>query len=129
MRGRDAVKLIRPGEPLSDLEEWVRPGGTYRRRSGDLLSGSVPFEIERVSLPPGATNWPYHAHAAMWEVYVVERGRGSVRSPDGTTAVEAGDWFVHPPGEPHNLTNTGAEDLIYVVIANNVPNGTTIHDG
>jgi mannose-6-phosphate isomerase-like protein (cupin superfamily) len=65
----------------------------------------------------------------MSEVYYVERGRGTARCPGGEIPVAAGDWFVHPPGEPHNLTNTGGGDLVYIVIADNVADRATIHAG
>ena len=26
---------------------------------------------------------------------------------------------VNPPGEPHHITNTGSQDMIYYVVANN----------
>lgn len=124
------MRLVRAGSVESRPEEWLRPGGTYRRHSEDLLSGGgLPFDIERVTLKPGETNWPYHAHSAMWEVYFVDRGRGTVRSPEGETPVGPGDWFVHPPGEPHCMMNPGPEDLIYVVIADNAADRTTIHSG
>lgn len=124
------MNLVRAGSVRMKAEEWVRPGGTYRRASGDVLAGpGMPFDVERTTLKPGDTNWPYHAHSAMWEVYVVESGTGTVRWPEGRVVVGPGDWFVHPPGEAHNLTNTGVVDLTYCVIADNVPDQTTIHDG
>ena len=46
-------------------------------------------------------------------------GKGVVRHKDGTTAIEAGDAFIFKPGEPHQMTNDGAEDLILYVVADN----------
>jgi uncharacterized cupin superfamily protein len=43
-------------------------------------------------------------------------GAGGERHP-----VRAGDCFLHPPGEAHQLINTGAEDLEVFIIADNPP--------
>ena len=45
-----------------------------------------------------------------------------MRHPDGTEAIRAGDCFLFPPGEAHQLIcpNDATEPLVYWVIANNV---------
>lgn len=78
-----------------------------------------PFDVEIQRIPPGKTAYPYHAHSAQWEFYHVISGRGSVRHKDGTATIEDGDAFIFPPGEPHQLTNDGAGDLILYVVADN----------
>jgi uncharacterized cupin superfamily protein len=83
--------------------------------------GGHPFDLELTRIPPGATNWPYHAHAVQWELYVIISGHGHARSPEGESPIVAGDCFIYPPGEPHQIRNTGKEDLIYYVIADNPP--------
>ena len=65
------------------------------------------------------SNFPYHAHSAQWEFYLVVSGKGSVRHKDGKTEVVPGDAFIFGPDEPHQLSNPGQEDLIYYVIADN----------
>ena len=50
---------------------------------------------------------------------------GELRAGDTVTEVTAGDTFVFPPGEPHQLRNTGTEDLVYYVIADNPPADVT----
>jgi len=112
-------------------EQGSSPRGRYRRISQDisralrLTNGLAksglrqPFEVELVRLPPGAINWPYHSHSAQWELYMVVAGRGMVRTPSGLTPIREGDCLLHPPGEAHQFTNTGATDLIYYIIADN----------
>lgn len=87
-------------------------------RSLDLAKRH-PFDLEYNRLPPGAVNYPYHFHSAQWELYVVVSGRGQVRDEQGTTEVTAGDTFLFPPGQAHQLSNPGPEDFIYYVIADN----------
>lgn len=85
-----------------------------------------PFDVEFVRLPPRAVNWPFHSHSAQWEFYFIVSGRGQVRTEDGIFDVGEGDCFVHPPGESHQLTNTGATELVYYVIADN-PSSDVVH--
>ena len=120
------------------VDETKSPKGRFRHFSQDISaaiqagngeksrSAPCPFEIELVRLPPRAVNWPYHSHSAQWEFYMIVAGRGQVRTPAGTVAVCEGDCLVHPPGEAHQLTNTGAVDLIYYVIADN-PESDSCH--
>jgi uncharacterized cupin superfamily protein len=115
------------------VEERKSPKGRYRRFGQDITAAmrqtngerlkplAWPFEVELVRLPPRAVNCPYHSHTSQWEFYIVVSGRGQVRSPSGTVEVREGDCFAHPPGEPHQITNTGATDLLYYVIADNPP--------
>jgi uncharacterized cupin superfamily protein len=74
-------------------------------------------ELNRV--PPGKPNFPYHAHSAQWELYLVVSGQGTVRHKDGRTEVVPGDVFIFGPDEAHQIINSGAEDLTYYVIADN----------
>ncbi len=112
-------------------DECKSPKGRFRLFSQDISAAlrqgngeqarSIPwpFELELVRLPPRAVNWPYHAHSAQWEFYMIVAGRGQVRTPAGLADVRDGDFLLHPPGEPHQLINTGATDLVYYVVADN----------
>ncbi|HEU0274531.1 MAG TPA: cupin domain-containing protein [Candidatus Udaeobacter sp.] len=112
-------------------EAWQSPGGKYavsfkgisealgREPSSLDLSKRHPFDLEWNRVPPGKANFPYHAHSAQWELYLVISGTGGVRSEDGTMEVGPGDAFIFGPNEPHQLTNYGQEDLIYYVVADN----------
>ena len=84
----------------------------------DLLARH-PFDVEICRIPPGKTPYPYHSHSAQWEFYHVISGSGKVRHQEGTTDIEPGDAFVFHPGEPHQLINDGAEDLVVYVVADN----------
>jgi uncharacterized cupin superfamily protein len=52
-------------------------------------------------------------------MYLVVSGTGSVRHKDGKTEVVANDAFIFGPNEPHQITNSGENDLTYYVIADN----------
>ena len=83
------------------------------------LAKRWPLDLEWNRVPPGKSNFPFHAHSAQWEMYLVVSGKGSVRDKDGRTEVVESDAFIFGPNEPHQITNTGNVDLIYYVIADN----------
>lgn len=88
--------------------------------------GGHPFDVEEFRVPPGTANFPYHSHAAQWEFYHVTRGSGSVRTADGEQPIMAGDAFICQPGDAHQIINTGAEELAYLVIADH-PRADVFH--
>ena len=123
-----------------NIEEytWASPKGKFagagkeisealgrKPQSTDLMERH-PFDVEICRIAPGQTPYPYHSHAAQWEFYHVISGRGIVRHKDGMTVIETGDAFIFKPGEPHQMTNTGSEDLILYVVADN-PMGESCH--
>lgn len=118
---------------VNNIEEepWQSPGGNYAANFKGIsialgrdpnsldLAKRHPFDLEIVRVPPGKRNFPYHAHSAQWELYLIISGKGSVRHGKGTTEVVSGDAFVFGPDEPHQLSNTRTEDLIYYILADN----------
>jgi uncharacterized cupin superfamily protein len=110
---------------------WASPkgkfAGSYQAVSEALgrkpdsmdLRERHPFDVEICRVPPGKLNYPYHAHSAQWEYYQVISGEGIVRHQDGETPVARGDAFIFGPNEPHQIRNTGAEDLVLCVVADN----------
>jgi uncharacterized cupin superfamily protein len=115
---------------LSELS-WSSPKGKFvgsgkqvsealgRDPSSTDLNERHPFDVEICRIPPGKAPYPYHSHSAQWEFYHVISGSGKVRHQEGTTDIEPGDAFVFHPGEPHQLINDGAEDLVVYVVADN----------
>ncbi len=105
------------------VEKWTSPKGKFGVRSQDtsraLGRRGVPFELERVVVPPGKANFPYHLHSTEWEMYIVIRGTGQIRTPAGKQRIVAGDVLMCPPNEPHQIINHSPRDLEYYVIANN----------
>lgn len=112
-------------------EEWRSPKGKFvqisrgvslalgRDPKSDRQSERHPFDLEHITIPPGASACPYHAHSAQWELFVFLGGTGRVRTPEGEVPVAAGDVVLHPPGEAHQLTNDGKEDLVLLIVADN----------
>ncbi len=88
-------------------------------RNAGPAAGGHPFDCQIRRLPPGAAVCPFHVHLGQWELFVIHRGEGTVRAGDERHAVRAGDCFLHPPGEAHQLINTGREELEVFIIADN----------
>jgi uncharacterized cupin superfamily protein len=117
---------------------WSSPKGKFagagkeiseelgRKPQSTDLKERHPFDVEITRIAPGQTPCPYHSHSAQWEFYHVISGTGAVRHKDGKTAIAAGDAFIFEPGEPHQLINDGAEDLVLYVVADN-PIGESCH--
>lgn len=124
----------------SQLEElaWSSPKGKFagagkqvsealgREPESTDLRKRHPFDVEILRIPPGKAAYPYHSHSAQWEFYHVISGRGLVRHEGGTTTVGPGDAFLFEPGQAHQLSNDGAEDLVVYVVADN-PIGESCH--
>lgn len=118
---------------LADIpwDEWTSPSGLFRGAgkqvsvalgavtNAHLAAGGHPFDLEFGRLPPGKSGCPFHSHSAQWELFVIASGAGAVRHGEHTTTVRAGDAVMHPPGEAHQLTNTGDTELTYWLIADN----------
>ena len=115
-----------------DIEEdfWSSPKGNFAssgksvsialgRKDSTDLAERHPFDLEILRIAPGKTPYPYHLHSTQWELYHVISGAGVVRHQDGTTPIEAGDAFIFGPNEPHQLRNSGSDDLVVYVIADN----------
>ena len=115
-------------------DSWSSPKGNFagsgkeisvalgRQPTSTDLMERHPFDVEILRIPPGKTPYPYHSHGGQWEFYHVISGKGTVRDKDGITPIEAGDAFIFPPKEPHQLTNDGKEDLVVYVVADNPMN-------
>jgi len=50
---------------------------------------------------------------------LVVSGKGSVRHKGGKTDIPSVDAFIFGPDEPHQIINSGDQDLIYYVLADN----------
>lgn len=110
-------------------QQVASPNGKYRLTRQSLSQalgglkdvgtwgGGHPFDVEHVRLAPGSANFPFHAHAAQWEMYIFTSGSGEVRGPESMAAVTAGDTVIFKPGEAHQVLNTGESELLYYVLA------------
>jgi len=137
-QNRITSELIQRGKHMRKVnlkemveEAWSSPKGKFGGASKEIsvalgrdpsstdLKARHPFDVELCRIPPGKIHSPYHAHSAQWEFYHVISGTGQVRHAEGTTPIEPGDAFLFEPGQPHQLINNGAADLVLYVVADN----------
>jgi uncharacterized cupin superfamily protein len=114
-------------------EDWSSPKGRFSQIGkgisralgavgrAPLTQGGHPFDLEYAKVPPGKTACPFHFHALQWECYLFEKGRGEFRLGDEHFAVGPGDVVLAAPGVAHTFTNTGTDDLVYLLVADDPP--------
>ena len=89
------------------------------------------MEVSFGALPPGAAVPFLHAHRENEELYIFVKGRGEVLVDGETIAVSEGSAVRVAPAGARSWRNTGAEDLVYLVVqarAGTMARGT-IEDG
>ncbi|MBO0766366.1 MAG: cupin domain-containing protein [Hyphomicrobiaceae bacterium] len=80
--------------------------------------GSTKLGCALHVVPPGKRAFPLHRHHVIEELFYVVSGVGEYRWGDETFSVRAGDVIGAPAGaRPHQLVNTGSEDLRYLGIS------------
>jgi len=57
----------------------------------------------------------------MEEIYIIQSGHGRMQVGDEVGEVKPGDAIHIPIGQFHELTNTGDEELILLVVAGLIP--------
>ena len=90
-----------------------------RKPESTDLKERHPFDVQICRIPPGVSRCPYHLHTAQWEYFHVISGTGTVRHKDGVTKIAKDDVFLFAPEEPHQLINSGSEDLVLCIVADN----------
>ena len=137
--------------PALPETEGRSPTGKYHSFSKDISlalggvrdtgawGGGHPFDLQQRRVPPGASVCPLHAHTQQFELFVVLAGTATIRTATSAAAntsewslstshtVRPGDAFAQQPGTAHQITNTGTEDFVFFVIADNLPTDSTYY--
>jgi mannose-6-phosphate isomerase-like protein (cupin superfamily) len=66
-------------------------------------------------LPPGA-GIGIHEHSGEDEVYIIQKGQGTMTDGGKEVAVKAGDAILTGQGASHSICNTGSEDLVVTAV-------------
>ncbi len=69
--------------------------------------------LAEARLPVGATTTP-HYHPQTEEIYYILEGTGCMRIGDEAKDVAVGDAIAIPPGETHQIENTGDKTLVFL---------------
>ena len=90
-------------------------------RVGDRL-GLTALGCALHVVPPGKRAFPFHRHHVMDELFFILSGTGEYRWGDKRFPLQAGDLVGAPAGtEPHQIINTGTEDLRYLGVSSDAP--------
>lgn len=90
---------------------------------GNFVQRRKPLGGQNIScglweLAPGKKSFPFHMHHVTEEAMFVISGTAKVRTPEGETAICAGDYVSFPPADgAHQLINDGTEPLVYLGIS------------
>ena len=119
---RDIESIIRnnplpPGGPTASIVEFIRAGGSE--------IGVLVMSRNRL-----------HHHEAQDHVLYLVRGHGVAKLETGsgqieTRSIKPGDFFSLPRGLKHGFEKSGDEDLVFLVVATQLPQGveeTTYHE-
>ncbi|MCE7030587.1 cupin domain-containing protein [Jiella avicenniae] len=82
--------------------------------------GATHLGARLVEVPPGKAAWPFHAHHANDELFVILSGTGELRFGMERHQVAAGMVAVCPAGgaeTAHQMIATGDEPLRYVAVS------------
>jgi len=69
--------------------------------------------LAEARVPVGAATAP-HFHPQTEEIYYILSGTGQMRIESETSTVGPGDAIAIPPGQTHQITNTGKDTLVFL---------------
>jgi uncharacterized cupin superfamily protein len=91
----------------------------WRRKRLAAAAGGEDLGCSLYELPTGKQSWPYHYHAGNAEALYVLSGEGTLRHPDGTSPLRAGDYVALPAGADgaHRVINDSEGTLRYLLVS------------
>lgn len=105
---------------IADLNQIE--GRTYpaRRKTQNLVGGASPIQFDHfcmgyVTLEPKGGQIPWH-NQDQEEVYFIVEGTGEMCLGNERQTVHTGQAVKIPPGEFHQLTNTGDTPLTFMYV-------------
>jgi uncharacterized cupin superfamily protein len=92
--------------------------GAVRQRAGAAI-GARKLGYSVFTVPPGKAAFPFHLHHTNEEMIYILQGEGTLRLGKDQVAVSSGTFIACPrgPGYPHQLINTSANNLHYLVVS------------
>ncbi len=91
----------------------TKDGSEIRELLAHRNSAIVQQSLAEARLPSGTATTP-HYHPRTEEIYYILTGVGQMRIGAETRAVGPGDAIAIPPGQVHQITNTGGEQLKFL---------------
>jgi mannose-6-phosphate isomerase-like protein (cupin superfamily) len=114
-----------PVHPIHVEEmQWIEPPqhfGAYSKMLVNPDNSSTRYFDFRLSLYQPKSHVEDHVHAYAEHVYYILQGRGLITLDGKPYVVGAHEVIFIPPGVVHSLSNTGLENLLFIVVT--VPAG------
>ncbi len=99
-----------------EIEPYVTKDKTLiRELLHPAAHGQGTVSLAEACLKPGLTS-ELHQHRATEEIYHFTRGYGIMTTGSESFKVRAKDTILIPAGTPHQVENTGAEDMYILCI-------------
>lgn len=112
-----------------DWSEVTRGDTHFRRKHLGEEADGEDIGCSLYEIPPGGRSWPYHFHTANEEAIYVLAGTGTLRTPDGETGLEPGDYVPYQSDESgaHRIRNDGDEPLRYLAVSTMTEPDVTVY--
>jgi len=104
--------------------QWIEPPqhfGAYSKMLVNPDNSSTRYFDFRLSLYQPKSHVENHVHEYAEHVYYILQGRGLITLDGKAYVVGAHEAIFIPPGVVHSLSNTGLENLLFIVVT--VPAG------
>jgi len=99
---------------IGDVEAFTTKDGSQIRELLAYRNSCIRNQtLAEARLPVGRSTTP-HRHIKTEEIYFILAGEGRMQLGDETRPVGPGDAIAIPPGETHQMTNTGGEVLRFL---------------
>ena len=114
---------MKPVVSLAELELTSRShGDRFAVRTGEVgeALGLSTLGCMLHVVPAGKAAGPFHRHHGCDEMFVILSGTGEYRFGEARLAIKPGDCLSAPAGgAPHQIINTGTEELRYLGFSDN----------
>ncbi|OGE18718.1 cupin [Candidatus Daviesbacteria bacterium RIFCSPLOWO2_02_FULL_41_8] len=108
----------------SSLKDIVETGVSHNpeiKKKVLIANGQVPHltQLAKTILAAGQVAGS-HIHQDMYEIFLAENGTGEIIVNDNKYSLIPGACVTIDPGEKHEITNTGKNDLVLTIIGMNL---------
>jgi mannose-6-phosphate isomerase-like protein (cupin superfamily) len=88
----------------------TKDGSLIRELMHPKVYGNKRQSLAEATITPGHSTL-FHSHQGSEELYHLTAGKGLMTLGEEQFEVNAGDTICIPPGDPHQIQNTGEDDL------------------
>lgn len=95
-------------------EPFITKDSSQIRKILEPSNSSIKNQsVAEATLPAGKTTIE-HSHPKSEEIYYILSGTGKIKVNGETAEVKKYDGIAIPPGQTHQITNTGTDPLVFI---------------